>query len=395
VPSAFPRGRGCAVRIAIDSWTLASRFRCQGTYVYTQNLLREFKKIARHDTGLSFSLFASARNGNDAIHVAPEDRFELCSSALLDHDRLWRFGGAGISASRSHADVMFVPTAATLPAGPVPAVCTIHDVTPITMPSHSAPVSAMQRLLLKGCSRFSRAIITSSECSKKDIVTHLGVPEEKVVVIHDGCDQSLFNTDPPEMAALAAFHARLGIDKPYLFHHGTIQPRKNLKRLIQAFHLMLAENADLEFDLVLAGQRGWASDEVVNAAAESRGRGRVILAGMLDDPDLALLIKGATLAVVPSLYEGFSLPMVEAMACGVPTIASNTSCLPEISGNALAYFDPLSVEAMAACLQAVLRDSEFRRHLSEKGINRAREFTWERCARQTLAVLMKAGQARP
>jgi glycosyltransferase involved in cell wall biosynthesis len=383
------------VRIALDSWTLASRFRCQGTYVYTQNLLREFKTIVRHDAAVRFSLFASNRNGNDAIHIASEDRFELRSSALLDHDRLWRFGGAGLSASRAHADVMFIPTAATLPVGPVPAVSTIHDVTPITMPSHSAPVSAMQRLLLKGCARFSRAIITSSECSKNDIVTHLGVPEEKVVVIHDGCDQSLFNTDPPEMAALAAFHARLGIDKPYLFHHGTIQPRKNLKRLIQAFHLMLAENADLEFDLVLAGQRGWASDEVVNAAAESRGRGRVILAGMLDDPDLALLIKGATLAVVPSLYEGFSLPMVEAMACGVPTVASNTSCLPEISGNALAYFDPLSVEDIAACLQKVLRDSDLRQFVRQQGINRAREFTWERCARQTLAVLMKAGQARP
>jgi glycosyltransferase involved in cell wall biosynthesis len=383
------------VRIALDSWTLASRFRCQGTYVYTQNLLREFKTIVRHDAAVRFSLFASNRNGNDAIHIASEDRFELRSSALLDHDRLWRFGGAGLSASRAHADVMFIPTAATLPVGPVPAVSTIHDVTPITMPSHSAPVSAMQRLLLKGCARFSRAIITSSECSKNDIVTHLGVPEEKVVVIHDGCDQSLFNTDPPEMAALAAFHARLGIDKPYLLHHGTIQPRKNLKRLIQAFHLMLAENADLEFDLVLAGQRGWASDEVVNAAAESRGRGRVILAGMLDDPDLALLIKGATLAVVPSLYEGFSLPMVEAMACGVPTVASNTSCLPEISGNALAYFDPLSVEDIAACLQKVLRDSDLRQFVRQQGINRAREFTWERCARQTLAVLMKAGQARP
>ena len=207
----------------------------------------------------------------------------------------------------------------------------------------------MQRLLLKGCARFSRTIITSSECSKRDIVTHLGVPEEKIAVIHDGCDQSLFNTDPPDMAALAAFRARLGIEKPYLLHHGTIQPRKNLKRLIQAFHLMLADNADLDFDLVLAGRLGWASDEIVNAAAERRGRGRVILAGMLNDSDLALLIKGASLAVVPSLYEGFSLPMVEAMACGVPTIASNTSCLPEISGNALAYFDPLSVEDIAAC----------------------------------------------
>ena len=340
----------------------------------------------------SFSLFASARNGNDAIHIAPEERFELCASALLDHDRLWRFGGAGLSASRACADVMFIPTAATLPMGPIPVVCTIHDVTPFTMPSHSAPVGAMQRILLNGCARFSRMIITSSECSKKDIVAHLRVPEEKVVVIHDGCDQSLFNPAPPDVAALTALLARLRIDKPYLLHHGTIQPRKNLKRLIEAFHLMLAENADLDFDLVLVGQLGWESDDIVNAAAKRDDRGRVILAGMLDDSDLALIIKGASLAVVPSLYEGFSLPMVEAMACGVPTIASNTSCLPEISGNALAYFDPLSVEDIAACMHAVLRDSDLNRRLRQKGIDRAREFTWERCARQTLNVLMKVGQ---
>jgi glycosyltransferase involved in cell wall biosynthesis len=381
------------VKIAVDSWTLASRFRCQGTYVYTQNLLREFKKLVREDAGICFSLFASGRNGNDAIHIVPEDRFNLYSSTLLDHDRLWRFGGAGLSASRAHADVIFIPTAATLPVGPVPAVCTIHDVTPVTMPSHSAPVSAMQRVLLKGCARFSRMIITSSECSKKDIVTHLRVPEEKVFVIHDGCDQSLFNANPPDVSALAALRARLGIEKPYLLHHGTIQPRKNLKRLIEAFRLLLAENADLDFDLVLAGQIGWASDEIVSAAASNNARGRVILAGMLDDSDLALLIKGGSLAVLPSLYEGFSLPMVEAMACGVPTITSNTSCLPEISGDALAYFDPLSVADIAACMQTVLRDSGLSRRLRQNGIDRARQFTWKRCARQTLDVLMKAGQA--
>ncbi|MGC2742448.1 MAG: glycosyltransferase family 1 protein [Candidatus Angelobacter sp.] len=382
------------MRIAVDSWTLASRFRCQGTYVYTQNLLREFKKIAGHDAGLCFSLFASSRNGNDAIHIVPEDRFELCPSALLDHDRVWRFGGAGLSASRSHADVLFIPTAATLPLGRVPAVCTIHDVTPITMPSHSTIVSAMQRILLKGCARFSRTIITSSECSKRDIVAHLGVTEEKVVVVHDGCDQDLFNPDPPDMAALATLRTRLGIAKPYLLHHGTIQPRKNLKRLIDAFHLMLANNADLDFDLVLPGRLGWAADEIVNAATSSGGRGRVIFAGILDDDDLALLIKGASLAVVPSLYEGFSLPMVEAMACGVPTVASRTSCLPEISGHALAYFDPLSIEDMAACMVAVLRDSDLRLCLREKGINRSREFTWERCARRTLDLLMEAVRAK-
>src|SRR6266436_4295110 len=138
------------------------------------------------------------------------------------------------------------------------------------------------------------------------------------------------------METLAVLRWRLGIERPYLLHHGTIQPRKNLKRLIEAYHLMLADYADLDFDLVLAGQQGWASDEIVNAATDSRGRGKVILAGVLGDSELSLLIKGASLAVVPSLYEGFSLPMVESMACGVPTIASRTSCLPEISGNVLA-----------------------------------------------------------
>jgi glycosyltransferase involved in cell wall biosynthesis len=381
------------VRIAIDSWTLASRFQCQGTYVYTQNLLREFKKIALAGAGVRFSLFASGRNGNDAINMAPEEKFELCASRLLDYDRLWRFGGAGFSAARSHADVIFVPTAATLPVGPVPAVCTIHDVTPITMPSHSKKVSAMQRLLVKGCARFSRSIITSSECSKKDIVTLLGVPEEKVSVVHDGCDHALFNTMPIDPAAIASLHLRLGLRKPYVLHHGTIQPRKNLKRLIEAYRLMLARNQSLDIDLVLAGQMGWASDEVFSAAIGGKGRGNVILAGVVSESDLVLLIKGAGLAVAPSLYEGFSLPMIESMACGTPTIASRTSCLPEISGNVLAYFDPLSIDEMAMCMQSALVDSKMRERLRQKGIERASQFTWERCAQETLDVLMKAGKA--
>jgi glycosyltransferase involved in cell wall biosynthesis len=382
------------VRIAIDSWTLASRFRCQGTYVYAQNLLREFKKIARASDGVRFALFASGRNGNDAISIAPEEKFDLCSSRLLDHDRLWRLGGAGFSAARSGADVIFVPTAATLPIGRVPAVCTIHDVTPITMPSHSKKVSAMQRVLMKGCARFSHAIVTSSECSKKDIVALLGVPEEKVSVVHDGCDHALFNAMPADPAAMASLRLRLGLDKPYVLHHGTIQPRKNLKRLIEAFRLMLARNRSLDLDLVLAGQAGWASEEISDAARNNGGsRGRVVLAGVVSEADLVLLIKGAELAVVPSLYEGFSLPMIESMACGTPTIASQTSCLPEISGNVLAYFDPLSIDDMATCMESALADSHIRERLRQAGIERASQFTWERCAQETLDVLIKVGTA--
>jgi glycosyltransferase involved in cell wall biosynthesis len=382
------------MKIAIDSWTLASRFRCQGTYVYTQNLLREFKNIARNNSGVSFSLFASGRNGNDAVQILPSANFELHSSQLLDHDRAWRLGGAGLSAAHSRANVLFIPTAATLPMGPVPAVCTIHDVTPLTMPTHSSKVTALQHIFFKGCARFSQAIITSSECSKRDIVAFLGVPEEKVTVIYDACDHTIFNSAPADRAALAPLHMRFGIQKTYLIHHGTIQPRKNLKRLIEAFRLMLARDRNLDLDLVLAGQLGWASDEITSAAATSNGsRGNVIFTGILADADLALLIKGASLAVIPSLYEGFSLPMVEAMACGVPTVASQTSCLPEISGNALSYFDPLSVEDMAGCMYSVLLDSQLSQQLRERGVARATEFSWERCARETLTVLMRAGGA--
>lgn len=381
------------MRVAIDSWTLASRFRCQGTYVYLQNLLREFKRMAVSDSSVSFSLFASGRNGNDAVHVAASDNFKHESSRLLDYNRAWRLGGASLSAASARADVLFIPTAATLPIGPVPAVCVIHDVTPLTMPTHSSSVTAVQRMVLKGCARLSQAIISSSECSKRDIVTLLGVQEEKITVIYDACDPAVFNAEPVNGAVFASLRSRLGIQKPYLIHHGTIQPRKNLKRLIEAFRFILSRDSNLDFDLILAGQLGWASDEITDAAMCTGSRGRVILTGMLAETDLATLLKGASLAVIPSLYEGFCLPMVEAMACGVPTIASRTSCLPEVSGNALAYFDPLSVEDMAACMRSVLVDSHLGQRLRQGGIARAWEFSWERCARQTLQVLMRAGGA--
>jgi glycosyltransferase involved in cell wall biosynthesis len=381
------------VKIAVDPWTLASRFRCQGTYVYTQNLIREFKKLAGNGSGVRFALFASGRNGNDAAAVAPQEDFELCPAPLLDHDRAWRFGGAGLSAARARADVMFIPTAATLPVGPVPAVCTIHDVTPLTMPAHSRRVRAIQRLVLKGCARFSRAIITSSECSKRDIVALLGVPEERVTVIYDACDHRVFNPSQADPAALDELRRRLGIVRPYVLHHGTLQPRKNLKRLMEAFRLMLERDRSLDLELVLAGPIGWRGEEVVEAAADRRdGRGAVIFAGTLPDAELALLIKGASLVVIPSLYEGFSLPMVEAMACGTPTVASRSSCLPEISGNALEYFDPFSVDDMACCMQSVLVSTGLAARLRRDGIARANEFSWERCARETLQVLLQTGR---
>jgi len=378
------------LKIAFDSWTLGSRFRHQGIYVYARNLVEEFKHLAAEDPELEFCLFASRNSPgeffNDASAVEPGSRFEVARTDLLESGRLWRLYGARMEAARVRADLIFSPTVAILPLGAVPLICTIHDASSVFTPSHPRGVTLWLRSLLWWSAKFSRGIITDSESSKKDLMELYGLPESRVSAVHLGYDKRVFNesaTAPEEQKMLLK---RLGITKPYILHHGTIQPRKNLGRLIAAYRLLLSRSASLDLELVLAGNRGWQCEEVMALAAKP-GEGRVVFPGVLSDPDLARLIKGACLVVVPSLYEGFCLPMVESMACGTPTIAARASCLPEVSGGVLRYFDPYSVEEMADCMQQVLEDTALREQLARRGKERAAVFDWERCARETIQAL--------
>jgi len=383
------------VKIAFDSWTLASRLRHQGAYVYASRLAAEFKRLSSTSPDLEFCLFASRGGSNDARYMLPGERFEISPTSLLGRDRLWRLGGASLAAARAHADVMFSPTSNILPLGAVPVVCTIHDVTPLVMPSHSQRVNWLLRSLLWWSSRRSRAIITDSECSKRDLVGICGLPESKISVVYLGYDDAIFNDSGPDPVAKQNLLKRLGVDGSYLLHHGVIQPRKNLRRLIEAYRLLVGRNRNLKLDLVLAGPLGWEYEDIVSAAHSGDGRpGRVLLTGALEESDLAMLIKGASLVVIPSMYEGFCLPMVEAMACGVPTIVSNRSCLPEVSGGVLEYFDPGSIAGIAASMEQILESEETRRSLSEKGKRRASGFSWRRCATETLEILKRHAAPR-
>jgi glycosyltransferase involved in cell wall biosynthesis len=294
------------------------------------------------------------------------------------------------------ADVVFNPAGTSLPIkGLVPTVTTIHDLTPVVMPFYSKRIASLLKFQLRWAARFSTAIITVSECSRKDIVKICGVPESRIKVIYESHDRLLFNESPADLDLRKTLLARLAIEKPYVLHHGAIQPRKNLKRLIEAYRMMLLRNRNLDFDLVLAGPLAWQFEETVAVARNNAGsRGRVVVAGPLNDADLAVLIKGASLEVIPSLYEGFCLPLVEAMACGVPTIASNNSCLPEISGGVLRYFDPQSIEEMSACMEDVLEDPALMAELLTKGKARAQDFDWQRCAEETLAVLVRVARRK-
>jgi glycosyltransferase involved in cell wall biosynthesis len=236
----------------------------------------------------------------------------------------------------------------------------------------------------------SAKIITISECSKRDIVEQFGVDASKVAVTYLGYDTGLYNPTPPDCERQAALFRRLGICKPYLLHHGGIHARKNLECLIAAYALLCEKFNDLDYQLVLAGTFSWRNELIREAAAKADPSGqKIILTGSLSDNDMAAVVKGAALCVIPSLYEGFCLPMVESMACGIPTITSNNSCFPEVSGNVLRYFDPRSVEDIAEKIEMVLFNSRMSSQLRAAGIQRAKLFSWSKCALETLNILAK------
>jgi glycosyltransferase involved in cell wall biosynthesis len=383
------------LKVAFDAFALKPQYNHHGIQVYTRNLLAGLHRIAEQN-GIEIRPFLPALEESAAAEPTPDLGFHPRKSALMRFDRLWRYGGATAAAFVDGADVMLNPNGASLPISTLlPTVTTIHDLTPIVMPCFPRRTAFFLKFLLTRSAKSSAAIITVSENSCRDIVRICGVPESKVHVVYEGYDRALFNAVPPEPVLLQDLLSRLGVSRPYILHHGAIQPRKNLPRLIAAYRRMLARNQQLDLDLVLAGPLGWQHEEMVNAARpDNLSRGKVVLTGALSDRDLSLLVRGALLEVIPSLYEGFSLPMVEAMACGVPTIASNASCLPEISGSVLRYFNPNSIEDMAACMETVLLSRDLQTELAERAHEHAQKFSWDICAQQTMAVLEQVARRR-
>jgi glycosyltransferase involved in cell wall biosynthesis len=381
------------IRIAFDTWTLGSFARNQGIYVYARHLLTQFHQIA-YENSIEVLPYVCAGAENDASAFSSAPGFSPAPARLLQSSRIWRYGGAWATAWRRRPDIVFSPHVNCFYAGNrPPAVITIHDLIPLKVSWPSKRVMQTLRFLSWSAAKFSRAIITVSEHSKKDLMETYGVPESKVSVVFQGFDKKIFNSAPPGPEQQKELLGRLEVDKPYILHHGAIQPRKNLKRLIEAWRLVLSRNRNLDVDLVLAGPLGLDNEEIVAAAQARESRGRVVLTGPLSDADLGILVKGATLEVIPSLYEGFSLPMVEAMACGTPTVVANASCLPEISGGVLRYFDPYSKDEMATCIEDVLENEELRRELAENGQKRAARFDWRICAEQTLTVLKRVAES--
>jgi glycosyltransferase involved in cell wall biosynthesis len=382
------------LKVAFDASALKPQYNHHGIQVYARNLLAGLHRIAGPN-GIEIRPFFPSEDSSHRQSTV-EPGFHPRQSGLMRFDRLWRYGGATAAAFLDGADIMLNPNGASLPINTLlPTVTTIHDLTPMVTPCFPRRTAFFLKFLLTRSAKSSAAIITVSENSRQDIVRICGVPESKVHVIYEGYDRALFNTVPPEPVLLEQVLGRLGIKRPYILHHGAIQPRKNLPHLIAAYRRALARNPQLDLDLVLAGPLGWQPEETVNAVrADTASRGKVVLTGALNDRDLSLLLRGAALEVIPSLYEGFCLPMVEAMACGIPTVAANSSCLPEISGGVLRYFNPTSVQEITACIETVVLSRDLQAELAERAHEHAQKFSWDICAQQTMAVLEQVARRR-
>ncbi|MBK5273826.1 MAG: glycosyltransferase family 4 protein [Desulfuromonadales bacterium] len=262
-------------------------------------------------------------------------------------------------------------------------VLTIYDLTFMLFPEyHLTEMQAYTRHIRKYAER-ADCIIAISDHTKRDIVEQLDFPDERIRVTMLAADERYHIVNDPD--AISSVKSKFGIDGDYILYTGTLEPRKNIPTLIRAYALLRNERK-ITHRLVLAGKKGWLYKEILESVRTLGLERDVIFTGFVADEDMPYLYNGAELFVYPSFYEGFGLPPLEAMACGCPVVTSNTSSLPEVVGNAGLMVDPNRPEELAEAMGRILEDSELRAKLREKGLRRSAEFSWKRCAEETLAV---------
>jgi len=266
------------------------------------------------------------------------------------------------------------------------ALTTIYDLGFLRHPRYADPkaLEALSRNLRKSVER-AAGVITVSEFSKSEIMDLLGLPDSMVEVVYPGVSPSLSgHVDEP---AILRVRRKYGLSGPYILFVGTIEPRKNLNGLLQAFRILKDRySVSAETGLVIAGSKGWLYDETLETIQTLGLSDCTFLLGRVSDEDLHRLYVGARCHIHTAYYEGFGLPPLEAMACGTPTIVSNVSSLPEVVNDAALLVDPRDWEEIAVALHRLLTDDDLHAELRRKGLQRAACFSWEQAARQTLDV---------
>ena len=259
----------------------------------------------------------------------------------------------------------------------------IHDVIPILFPEyHLRHTYYYYRLSRTLNLRSYDRILVNSETTKNDLMAHFGVSEERISISMLGKDERFARIEDPTLSKVV--RDRYSLPESYILFAGTLEPRKNIIRLLHAYAM---SNSRELLKLVIAGKKGWLYTEIFETVAKLNLKERVIFTGFVDDNDMPVIYSMSRVFVFPSLYEGFGLPVLEAMACGVPVITSNLSSMVEVAGEAAVLVDPLHVRALARSIDDVILNASTHSRLSRASLARAELFSWEKTAQQTLAAM--------
>ncbi len=281
-------------------------------------------------------------------------------------------------------DVLFLPNINNLSLkDKKKLVVTVHDLSFAVIPEYYDLKRRLWHwsLCYKKLLRRADKIIAVSEYTKQDVVRELGVPEERVEVIYQGVDHTRFHSGL-NVDKLRAVRNKYNLPGEFILYMGTLEPRKNLVGLIQAF-----ENMSTKIHLVIAGKPGWKFRSIFDAAKRSLKKNNIHFLGFVEESDKPYMLKLARVFAFPSLYEGFGLPVLEAMAVGTPVVTSSVTSLPEVVGDAGLLVNPYNIEEITFALDQLLTDEGLRLRLTEKGLLRAKQFSWEKTAEQTLKTL--------
>ena len=363
------------MRFSVDAHAIGRHL--TGNEVYVRNLLRGFAAL---DQTSDFIAYLS-NNVNGAAAAVPE-RF------IQRHVSANSFVRLGLDLSRKlrddRPDLIHVQYTAPVSC-PVPIVVSVHDVSYLEHPEYFPLARALQlRITVKRTIQRAVKVITPSDFSRRAIVRAYGLDERKIEVVPIAVSPT-FRPVARE-AAYAFVQSRFRIPAPIVLTVGDLQPRKNQIGLIRAFERLIGENPALKHRLVIVGQKTWFSDRIVETARRSKVADRILFTDFVNDDDLLQLYNACDLMVFPTFYEGFGLPILEAMACGRAVACSNTSAIPEVANAAAILFDPKSTDDITRAMRDVLVDSELRTRMERLGQHRASMFTWERTARRTLEI---------
>ncbi len=381
--------------IGIDA-SRANKPQKTGVEWYSYHLIEEFKKMApRHQ----YFLYTN-QSLTGALAQCPSNFKEIRLKWPIP--RSWTIGRLSweMKFGKYRPDVLFVP-AHTLPLlNPKKSVVTIHDIGFEHFPAayHWAD-KLYHKLIIQIIKRSATTIITPSQFTKDDIIRTYGLAPEKISVVHNGYDSTHYRQFTPEerVTARQTLKDKYHLDTPFILFIGRLELKKNIPRLVAAFAQFKARRPAATHKLVLIGAPGLTFHLVAKQIKKFKLEKDIIMPGWVGDDDLPIFLNAAELFVFPSLFEGFGIPVLEAMACGCPVICSNTTSLPEVAGDSALMFDPADTEAITGAMESLLVASASdpaaaenpRQALITRGLTRAQQFSWAKTARQILTILEK------